>query len=637
MNIEPSVADAPAIDAGTTEQIAGALSASANALLDSLIRAPDHSLIADDDSDPVASAQRHFRVARDAGRTLPLPGLHVLLHAIDALFGKLRLKQLDFDRDIALAISDAYQAATGYLNRCVQDGAPPALHLYPYLAGVRKAAQESAPEPAELLFVPPGSLDQVALPDAALPASAWRPQFEKALLPFLRGDADYAAHVHSMRDVIAAVAQTRSTSEVRAQWLVLLALADTVAAGLAAPPLSVKRLFGAINTQLRHLQIDTLVPAALTGAALHYLAASAPLPPLAQAVADAADLTTLVPPDLHARRYDTAVDYEPEPLPAPPAPAPAPRPEERAAALDQFIGDSDRAILQLCEDLATWRAAPERPAVLQAISHLQGIQQGAALHCEPLHDLALALEIVLRSVPDRPGMQLIGADQLDVMGRAVEGMSGMLQALATGETPRADTRILLELAQLQFNVEKKSLSPFSAQALDQAGEQDTPASAEDSGGSMEDIAANLSDSLEALLADSERLLDAGPSALNMEVQAAGAKAEIEDHYDQIMLAELTSAGAEQLHLIGLSLRAWRQNPEDQAYAAVLVSALQKMHEAARVAGALRLAFALYEIEIQIEMHLDSTRPDEAAPSPLFDSLLAHYAECVQLFEQLPRA
>jgi hypothetical protein len=649
------------------EPVSAALTASANALLDSLVRAPARDIVGEDDASPAAQAHRLFREARDAFRPLGLPGPLVLIDALDALFGQLRRQRREPDRDTALAITDAYQALLGYLGEAAAGPLPPAMRLYAYYSAVMQFAGQPAPPAINLFFPDLAPLAALPAPPAApLDVGSWRAAFDKALLSFLRDGG--AQHLYAMRDVAAAAAGAQDDPLARAGWRVLHAFIDNAATEFtttaAAPPLELKRLLGAINTRLRHF--GEPVPDSLLRPVLYRLADRAPLAPSARMVAATLDLAAQAA-GRDARRYDAAIDY----VPAAPVPVAAPAPVSfsladdaidfapagidtddatpalpapSAAALDDFIAASDRAVLRLCEDLAQWRAAPDRPAVLQAIAHLQGMREGAAgVGCTPLRDLALALEMVLRSIPEHPSADLIGAAELDIIGRAVESVSGMLQALAIGAGVRADSAIVLELAQLQFAVEKAALAPFSAQALDDAAAPQLQPEPEPEpepemvrGAALGDMATGLSDTLAALMAEGEHRLDAGPAAPDV-APARDGLATIEDHFEPVQLAALTRNGGARLHEIGQNLKAWRQGPADQAYAARLVAQLQALHEAARAGGALRLAFALYEIEIQIEMYLDTSSPGDNAPSALFDSLLAHYAECTQLFEQLPRS
>ncbi len=146
-----------------------------------------------------------------------------------------------------------------------------------------------------------------------------------------------------------------------------------------------------------------------------------------------------------------------------------------------------------------------------------------------------------------------------------------------------------------------------------------------------DLATELSASLEALLAESERPLEAAP-------EPAAAAGVIADAFDRQNLPVLQKHGRHYLTQIGQHLKCWRQNPADASLPAALKVLLRTLQEYADAAGALRLALALYELALPVDTHLElaAIRAD-GAPSQLFDSLLAHYAECVRLFEQLPPA
>ena len=422
-------APAPQFDAGPLSWVIGeirdALERSAGALRDAAGRAPEARPTL------LLHAKSHLHQAHGALQMVDVGGVGLLGEAAERAIDRFKDGTLALDEERIAVLAAAFGALVEYLEELLAGAAPQPLRLFPYYRALQELLGAERVHPGALL-----ALDgaPAGLPDApsgpAHDLAACRTRFEKALLPFLRGD-DAARRLHAaeMRAALAPIAQGQSDPLMHASWLALQTVADLAAQGQLDADIYLKQLFGQVNLQLRRLvQGHAGVSEALLRDALFFVAAATAPTPDARLLRAAWRLDGQVPPDYLERRYGR-VD-------------PAALQEAKEALLDTKQGwdriagdDGDPVDDDFDAALARLAAASERlgaPALAQLLRELGEAagRAAAAGASDPRFGLEMAeamlfVEHSLDQVRQLP----------DDFGQHAELVGQRLLALAKGATP----------------------------------------------------------------------------------------------------------------------------------------------------------------------------------------------------------
>ncbi|MHB1358591.1 MAG: hybrid sensor histidine kinase/response regulator [Rhodocyclaceae bacterium] len=206
----------------------------------------------------IALARNQLRQARGALTIVGLAGVTQFAEAIEALLAGFEESAIEASPQAVTAGRNALAALRHYLDDLV-DGAPDqALRLLPAYRELALARGLSEPAPTELFFPdltqrpPRRAHEPVTLGGATLKARIKKActGFQRGLLKWLKHDARGATQ---MRDAAALVEMTQTHAAQRGFWWATMAFCDALAAGGSAPDLSVNKLCGRIEGQLRKL------------------------------------------------------------------------------------------------------------------------------------------------------------------------------------------------------------------------------------------------------------------------------------------------------------------------------------------------------------------------------------------------
>jgi chemosensory pili system protein ChpA (sensor histidine kinase/response regulator) len=252
-------------------------------------------------------AKSHLHQAHGALQLVDVDGVALMTAAAEETIDRIKSGQLACTDDTVKVVADAYQAVTEYLEELLGGAQPQPPRLFPYYRALQQQLGAERIHPADLLFadlshpsaLPPHKASEA--PDYA----AFRSQFEKALLPFLKGADAQAqqAAAGPLRDAIARIADAQSQPQSRIFWYVMQTFAALVANGSLVADVYAKQLFGQVNLQIRRLSQNQEPAAGTMLRDALFLIASAKHDDVAQDVRRAFRLDGLVPADYTERRY----------------------------------------------------------------------------------------------------------------------------------------------------------------------------------------------------------------------------------------------------------------------------------------------------------------------------------------------
>jgi chemosensory pili system protein ChpA (sensor histidine kinase/response regulator) len=231
-----------------------------------------------------------------------------------------------------------------------------------------------------------------------------------------------------------------------------------------------------------------------------------------------------------------------------------------------YLAETDDLVRLLGNDLDEWRHEPDRmvhTASVHAAHSLSG--SSATVGCEPVHELAHAMELILQALVRRP-VQLLGSDFL-LMQDTVARMKDMLATFARGEMPQAESALA---AALEGRLADLALRPG---LFDHNG----PAPA------LAPVAADLATQVAA--ADLAKLPTTPLPA---------------DELDSDLLPVFLEEGGDMLPQIGRELRDWYQEPQIASHPAQVLRLLHTVKGSARMAGAMALGQHMHDMESRIE-------------------------------------
>ena len=379
-------------------------------------------------------AKTHLHQAHGALQLVDVEGVGVYTGAAEAVLDGFKNGELPCTVDSVQVVLDAFGALGEYLDELLAGMPQQPARLFPYYRDMVERQGERKVHPSDLMPLDLSTLPELPAPGALGEAdiAACRARFEKALLSYLKADADPGrrAHAADLAAAIAPIPAVQQDSRARLFWQAMHAFATVVADGQVESDLYVKQLFGQVNLQLRRLaKGETDAPEAMLRDALFFIAAARAPGEEAAALRQALGLDGAVPPDYAERRYGK---LDPQAL------------QEAREALARTKSDWDRIAGEGQPD------ADVENDFNDALARLAGASEklGAPALAQLLRELGRAASDSVQSGrDDQFGLEMAaamlfvenGLDQLrqlpEDFSENAEAVGARLLALAAGETP----------------------------------------------------------------------------------------------------------------------------------------------------------------------------------------------------------
>jgi chemosensory pili system protein ChpA (sensor histidine kinase/response regulator) len=224
------------------------------------------------------------------------------------------------------ALSRAAVQLPGYVDRIRDGGRDVPLVLLPLLNDLRAARGRPLLSESTLLLlnIAPGAMSEPVAPprepsgeDATVLAKHMRPRFQLALLSWIRGDAGGDA-LRRLQDVAGRLEAASASDVVHQLWWVVGGVLEALADGGLEAGVSVKRLIGQADREMKRLfsigeqKFAAQPPAELVNNLLYYVARATSIGPRVTAIREAFSLSGLIP-------GDEQVEYARQSLSAPSA------------------------------------------------------------------------------------------------------------------------------------------------------------------------------------------------------------------------------------------------------------------------------------------------------------------------------
>ena len=329
-----------------------------------------------------------------------------------------------------------------------------------------------------------------------------------------------------------------------------------------------------------------------------------------------------------------------------------------------YLAETDEIVRFLSQDFSEWRHEPHRPVTMHAVHAAHSLAgSSATVGFASLQQVAHALEMVLQRLERHPVMLLPG--EFDTLDRCVVCVKEMLLQFALAEMAPFKPEQILVLEQLLAILTDRAQGPESDLEFDTPPELALDAVA------AEDVAAE--DIPEEVLAEVPAdTIDQAPEVAEPEVVIAESASQFaaepvtdftpkfipviaqpseELRLDAFKVDDLTLAdvatlpgndldddllpifleeGSDLFPLIGQTLRAWQQAPQDTEIIQSLLRLLHTVKGSARMAGAMALGQHTHDMESQIEHVMQA----KLLPSTAIDDLLTHHDAAMQMFDEL---
>jgi chemosensory pili system protein ChpA (sensor histidine kinase/response regulator) len=329
-----------------------------------------------------------------------------------------------------------------------------------------------------------------------------------------------------------------------------------------------------------------------------------------------------------------------------------------------YMTESDENARRLVQEFSEWQHEGDRPVsdLALRLSHtLSG--SSATVGLESVHSLGHAIELVLLA-GKRSNVHLT-REQHAVLQEAARHFAGMLSTAAAGDYPEAPTGLIEQLATLRIQIEEghaekiasapaaevvsledyllaqkqheaveviEMASPVPELAIDEVPELQSVRSVPAQQPQPEirafvepQIAAAPAATVEPAPAIAAPAVEMPPAERRAGDRAAVVEETIQDEIDSELFEIFSAEAQEGLPLLNRELRAWQENPGNQAHPQALMRVLHTLKGSARMAGALRVGQGAHEMETQIEAAVAAS----SLPANLFEQL-AMRADRLQL-------
>jgi len=330
-----------------------------------------------------------------------------------------------------------------------------------------------------------------------------------------------------------------------------------------------------------------------------------------------------------------------------------------------YLAETDEIVRFLSQDFSEWRHESHRPVTRHAVHAAHSLAgSSATVGFASLQEVAHALEMVLQRIERHPIVLLPG--EFDTLDRCIACVKEMLLQFALAEMPSRKPEQILVLEQLlgiltdrvqppEYDLpvhldEHVSSSPSDSVDDDHATEdaaQDAVEADQEQGVQRVDFESVATELIEEASGPEVHVhqITEDESAhftnefevevpiaqsKNEETKLFDASALPKDDIDADLLPIFLEEGADLFPLVGQTLRAWQESPQDNAIIQSLLRLLHTVKGSARMAGAMALGQHTHDMESQIENFIHA----ETIPSIAIDSLLSRHDAAMAMFDQL---
>ncbi len=388
------------------------------------------------DADAQSTALRHAKTslhqAHGALQIVDVDGVGIITETIEDLLDRLEAGRLTLTHDVALAITNAYQAIIEYLEELLSGAQHQPVRLFPYYKSLLEVRGAERIHPADLFFPNLSIRPQLPLAEPATKPIEYgilRQRFERALLPFLKSTDQAAelANASVMGDTIGEIERLQSNQQSRGFWWVMRGFAEAVSTGKIKNELYVKQLFARINLQIRRLsEGSSSIGERLLRDALFFIAQAEDPSPRVLQICNTYQLNGLVPADYEKKRYGQ-IDVE--------ALVAAKERLSQAKNMWNRIAGGDAGAAQSFEQemdgLTEAGSRLNSPSLSKLLRELSGIARHAA-HSNPGASLGLEVATSLLFVENA----LSHTSRLsDNFSERADAMTARLLSIVAGEIP----------------------------------------------------------------------------------------------------------------------------------------------------------------------------------------------------------
>lgn len=245
---------------------------------------------------------------------------------------------------------------------------------------------------------------------------------------------------------------------------------------------------------------------------------------------------------------------------------------------DLYLAEARQHVATLRHELARLAVNPSLvppTTAIRAAHTLAGIS-GTARFSAP-QQLAKALELAEQRLADHDRAPT--AAQAATLTAAATALEGMLVTLAARQLPAAEPALVATLDEI--------LAPHLAEVI-----------------------SLHSPVVPAREAEPAEARDAGSSSTPRPPEAAPAPPPLRDELDLDLLPIFLDEGTELLDNLATALRAWRDDPDEDAHASGVARLLHTLKGSARMVGAMNLGHHLHELETRLERARNQHTPAE---------------------------
>jgi len=248
----------------------------------------------------LAHARNHVHQASGAILMVGLDAVAAYAEEIEKQLARLETVDAADVLEIVALIDRACRKLRIFLDELVNGIAPVPLKLYPEFETMQLARGVKAVAPTDLFYPvlsprAPRSAPREAIASAKLASFLvkQRRMYQRGLLSWLRGEEKGGK---TMRDAIAAIADTTPEPNLRTFWWTADALFEAIVGGGLEAGFGLKQLAARIDLQIRRVaEGGAKVADRLRREVLYYVAISAPIGPQLQAVQKTFKLSGLIP------------------------------------------------------------------------------------------------------------------------------------------------------------------------------------------------------------------------------------------------------------------------------------------------------------------------------------------------------
>jgi chemosensory pili system protein ChpA (sensor histidine kinase/response regulator) len=266
-------------------------------------------------ADALSRTAEHLHVARGALKIVEVHGAALLAEEMEQTCLRLAEGDSEHSEEGIEALTRAMVQLPAYLERLGGGGRDVALALLPLLNDLRKARDKPSLSEGTLVLLNSGPFERALAPRTEAAPSGLgsgfekvvqrlRPAFQAALLGWLKGGPDPGRHLDELLRVCTNLERAAASEHVKQLWTVLSAVLTAVRTGGLEASVTLKRLIGQADRQLKRLvdngeaALVSAPPVELINNLLYYVARANSTDPRLEALRKKYNLSEMLPGEL---------------------------------------------------------------------------------------------------------------------------------------------------------------------------------------------------------------------------------------------------------------------------------------------------------------------------------------------------